>query len=266
MSNRTWEDEPVKDTPVGADQVLILDSEDFDINKLVSLNNLQSPFLGTINANNNQITNLNSILFGTPNVSIGINSDNFLSTNQPIVADGIAFGGDANPANFTHAIFKNGTNVNDPLTIKTSIIGLLDFVFGAATRARLNALGLDMLNGTVFQIQRNDFSQNTIAAAANVALDLDSSQYNLLNLTQNITGLTTSNRQAGKIITVLLAPDAANRMVTLNPSWKLGPLTPPIIDVSSPAVGRLDLYCYGPNEADILANYVEFGGGLPPLG
>jgi hypothetical protein len=96
--------------------------------------------------------------------------------------------------------------------------------------------------------------QGTLAYAATVNIDFNGEAFQTVTLAGNIT-FTTSNRAAGKAVSVRVICDGSSRNFTF-PSWVfIGAAAPASINASKTAI--LSLTCFDANDTGVIAAYSE---------
>jgi len=131
---------------------------------------------------------------------------------------------------------------------------------GAAARLAIGATNtiLNVASGTPAwtntpTLSNLIFSSTALSYAASVAIDFNSTGLQTISLTGNIT-FTTSNRGAGKSVTVEIVCDGTQRTLTF-PAWVWLGVAPSAITASKTAI--LTLTCFGSNDTDVVAAYGE---------
>ncbi len=117
-------------------------------------------------------------------------------------------------------------------------------------RARLGGSSVDVATGA-----QQDFELTTVSSSANIAVDLNANQFQTLTLSAD-TALTTSNRSSskGRAVTLFVTASGAQRIVTLNASWKnYGSSSTVTIPSGKEAV--ISLMCLGSAETDVRVDY-----------
>lgn len=129
--------------------------------------------------------------------------------------------------------------------------------FAAITSIGTLAADIVMGGNDISGIQNTKFDQTTITYAATLAFDFNTDQYNQITLTGVLSTLTTSNRAAGVMKTIMIIGDSVDRVLTFNTSWKTNP-SDATVTVTANTFGVLSLYCRGTAETDVFAVYAEF--------
>ncbi len=151
--------------------------------------------------------------------------------------------------------WRNSTNdgnhqlvfVNDSFRMDFATVEEYSFTTGAA----------DWNNNGITDIGRSNFNQLTVPYNATQSLDFDSNQYRQITLTGDLTTLSTVNRAAGKIMTLVVIGDSVNRTLTFNSSWHTNPSDPSIIIGANSRV-VLSFYCAGTSETDVIVAAAGF--------
>jgi len=115
----------------------------------------------------------------------------------------------------------------------------------------------DFKTHNIIAIKGTQFTQETLTYNATQVFDLDDNQYQEITLTGVLSTLTTSNRGASKMKSIIIVGDSVDRVLTFNTSWDTNP-SDATVTVTANTVGVLSLYCRGTAETDILAVYAEF--------
>lgn len=300
MSSRPWTSEPTKATPVAADQFLILDSADSNVNKRVTVSSLPTEFTGawtaTHNANGQTLDNVGALVSNaaTPagigqirlgngesiawreannvvNATLTFTDDNQFSfsrdltmTGNFILGVGRLTSNTANPAgngiirlaNSDAISWRNMANtsnhqiqfVNDELML--NFAGNDEYTFGAT--------GANWEGNALTNLGRTNFNQDIVPYNATQVFDFDANQYRQITLTGNLTTLSTSNRAAGKTMSIIIVGDATvDRTITFNLDWHHNPSDPSVI-ISAGAFAIMSFYCTGADEADVIVAVSEF--------
>ena len=95
-------------------------------------------------------------------------------------------------------------------------------------------------------------AQSALTYAATVDLDFTGNSYRTLALTGNVT-FTSSNRAAGRTVTVKIAADASARTLTFPAGWKFVGSKP--TDIAASKTGILTVTCFGSADTDAVAAY-----------
>lgn len=117
-------------------------------------------------------------------------------------------------------------------------------------RSRLGGSSVDIATGA-----QQDYELTTVSSGANIAVDLNGNQYQTLTLSAD-TALTTSNRSSskGRAVTLFVTASGAQRIVTLNASWKnYGSSATVTIPSGKEAV--ISLMSLGSAETDVRVDY-----------
>lgn len=102
-------------------------------------------------------------------------------------------------------------------------------------------------------LSRLVLSQIAVTYSATTNLDFDGLSTQTITLAGDLT-LTTSNLAAGKSLLVRLIGDAALRNLTFPAGWRfVGGAAPATLAANK--VGLLQLQCFGPNDADVIARW-----------
>lgn len=152
-------------------------------------------------------------------------------------------------ATHDHSNAAGGGNLTN--TALTS--GTFAAITGLGTQAIALAMGTNLITG----IKGTQFVQETVTYNATQIFDLDDNQYQQITLTGVLSTLTTSNRAAAKMKTIIIVGDSVDRLLTFNTSWKTNP-SDATVTVTANTSGVLSLYCRGTAETDVWAVYVEF--------
>lgn len=150
--------------------------------------------------------------------------------------------------NTTTPGFNVGAVASDPSSLSNGDIWLNS----TSTRLRTRNAGanVDVATGGQF-----DSVLTTVSHAANLAIDLNVSQYQTVTLTGDTT-LTTANRptSAVRAVVVFFTASGAQRVVTLNGSWKnYGSAS--TITIPSGKEAYLSITAFGSAETDIRCNW-----------
>lgn len=92
----------------------------------------------------------------------------------------------------------------------------------------------------------------TLTYATSIALDFATDGYYSLALTGNVT-FTTSNRSAGKALSVRIAADASQRALAFPSGWKWLNLSAAPANIAASKTGVLSVTAFGTAETDIIA-------------
>ena len=145
-----------------------------------------------------------------------------------------------------------GAGAIEEITCTSAGRALIDDADAAAQRTTLG-LGTAALSASG-DFLPTTFSANTITYAATV--DLDMSTYNggyyTISLTGNLT-LTTSNRAAGRTVTLRLICDATQRTLTVPAGWVFVGSKP--ANIAASKTGVLSLSFFGTADTDCVAAY-----------
>ena len=152
-------------------------------------------------------------------------------------------------AGHDHSDAAGGGNLTN--TALTS--GVFAAITGLGAQSQALAMGTNLITG----IKGTQFVQETLTYNATQVFDLDDNQFQQITLTGVLSTLTTSNRTAGKMKSVIIVGDSVDRVLTFNTSWKTNP-SDATVTVLANTFGVLSLYCRGAAETDVFAVYAEF--------
>ncbi len=159
----------------------------------------------------------------------------------------------------TIASFVNATHDHSDaagggnLTNSALTSGTFGSITGLGTLTVALVMGTNLITG----IKGTQFVQKTLTYNATQVFDLDDNQYQQITLTGVLSTLSTSNRGAGKMKSIIIVGDSSDRVLTFNTSWKTNP-NDDTVTVLANTFGVLSLYCRGAAETDIFAVYAEF--------
>ncbi len=300
MSNRPWTAEPTKATPTTADELLILDVADTNINKRVTIGSLPileffGPWTGTHNAGAQLLSNLSALQTDATNpatagqIRLGntqsiqwrnagndfdfallVNANNEFSMNSALNLNGngldsIASIGSSSADAADVGFIRMGNSqiiswrnsadngdhqlvfINDSFRMNFAAVEEYSFTTGAAA----------WNNNGITNIGRSDFNQAILIYSATQVLDFQANQYRQITLTGDLTTLSTSNRTAGRIMTIVVIGDTVDRNITFNTSWHTNPSDPSLV-VSANSRVMMSFYCSGTAETDVIVATAEF--------
>lgn len=129
---------------------------------------------------------------------------------------------------------------------------------GLGTMATQAASAVAITGGTITggTISGTSVSQSTIVYAASVALDMATltNSFRTISLTGNL-GFTSSNRAAGRHVTIRLVCDGTNRTLTFPADWKFVGGKPATLTANKVAI--LSLMFFGTADTDCVCMYSE---------
>ncbi len=96
------------------------------------------------------------------------------------------------------------------------------------------------------------YPHNTLTYAASLALDFATDGYYSLSLTGDVT-FTTSNRSAGKALSIRVAADNSSRTLTFPTGWKWLNVASAPASIAAQKTGVLSVTAFGTAETDIVA-------------
>ena len=92
---------------------------------------------------------------------------------------------------------------------------------------------------------------------ATQVFDFDENEYRQITLTGALTTLSTSNRAAGKVMSIIVIGDTVPRGISFNPDWHHNP-SDPAITIAAGARVILSLHCAGTAESDVIVAVSQF--------
>lgn len=299
MSSRPWTSETPKATPVSGDRFLILDSEDSNVNKLITIGSIPTEFTGawtaTHNANGQTLDNVGTLVSNAANpatsgtirlgndqsiswqlnnstasASLTLNAQNMFSFSRDITMTGRhiedvnnirsntlnpAENGFVRMANTDFIAWRNSDNdgnhqiryADDNCVLR--INGTDEYSFGAT--------GANWTGNSITNLGRSSFNQGTLTYNTTQVFDFDANEYRQITLTGSLTTLSTSNRAAGKVMSIIVIGDTVPRGISFNPDWHHNP-SDPSITISAGARVIMSFYCAGTAESDVIVAVSQF--------
>lgn len=154
-------------------------------------------------------------------------------------------------------LFDMGT-VPDQLLINAPNNTEIALYFAGGEEYTYNQNFVDFRDNGLLNLGRVNHNQGTITYNATLIFDFDGAeQYRQITLTGDLTTLTTLNRAAGKVMTIVLIGDSVNRNLTFNTDWNTNPIGSTVV-ISANSITIMTFYCTGTVEADVVVGLSEF--------
>jgi hypothetical protein len=110
-------------------------------------------------------------------------------------------------------------------------------------------------NGNHLGVKNVTFSHSAVTSATTIALDFDGSALRSINTLTHDTTFSSSNRGAGKSLSIRIVSDSSGHTLAFPAGWVFISTKPTAIAASKTAI--LSLTCYGSADTDIVAAYKE---------
>lgn len=133
----------------------------------------------------------------------------------------------------------------------------LVFDFNGTNTYSFGADGVNWSGNSITNLGRTAFNQGSLTYNATQNFDFDANEYRQITLTGDLTTLTTSNRAAGKVMSIIVIGDAVDRNISFNTSWHHNPSDPSIV-ISAGARVIMSFYCAGTAETDVIVAVSQF--------
>lgn len=225
--------------------------------------NQQISWRNAANTNNNTIGYPNDgfvvSMNGTPEYTFG--TVNAIFANNNILDLGILnfdVTGTTAIAPSEPQILYDMASIPDQLLLNAPNATEIALYFNGGEEFTYNQTIADFHDNGLVNLGRTNFNQGTITYNATQVFDFDdTSQYRQITLTGDLTTLSTSNRAAGKVMTIVVVGDTVDRNLTFNTDWHTNP-SDPLVIVPANSIVMISFYSTGTLEADVVVSLSEF--------